>query len=212
MAAYMANRSIILKILSSASLSIVVMGCGKTHYELAAPGEMRGRLSEGSGVPTRKDDVEYEVFQSGGHAVISFINRTPATLRLTSASSIADATGRTFALEAAGDLIVPDQADRVLIPPTNSAERASLRPSSPTEIQPRVGGFDEGGLVTRDRLASRDASADVPRGFRWGDGQRVRVHLVFESQPIATTANPPRSPSGSITTITHDFVLRRTGG
>ena len=184
--------------------AFVGSGCGGTRYDVVGPAEFRGPLAENAGVPKVRDGIEYELFSGGGQAMIVFINRTGSPLRLTSDSTVLDATGRSFLID---EQFVPvNQSGRVVLPPAIAAERSEALRPPPTDINPRVGGIDEGGLITRAELSGR-RDAEPTRGFRWMDGQTARARLVFEPESGATTTT---TAPAARTRVQHEFTLRRS--
>jgi hypothetical protein len=172
------------------------IGCETNRrYEVVAPADSRGAVAPNAGAIVSRDKLDYEVFSTQGKVIVRFINRTGAPLELGEESVTFDSTGRPFAVEPQS--IAPDQSGRVVLPPSDAAEKG---PRPPVLNEVEVGGVDEGGLISprRDRqhASGISATAAPEPGFRWRPGGVARLRLVFVG---------PNNVE-----FTHDWTLRRT--
>jgi hypothetical protein len=98
--------------------------------------------------------------------------------------------------------VPPDQAGRLVLPPTSGVDRTEHAPA-PVEV--RVGGVDEGGLIgTRRDIELNDAAgggsgatASPEPGFRWPVNGQTRLRLVYRV-------------GESTDELTHEWTIRRS--
>lgn len=173
----------------SVSLLVVSLlcGCGKTRYEIVAPPQARGEIAPNAGPIISRDKIDYEIFQLEDKVVFHIVNRHDRPIELSGQTVLLDSTGYSFAVEP--QTIGPNQSGRVIVPPSNPIARD---PNSPVNVEVRIGGYDEGGLIQDDR--SRYGSASLARDFRWPNGRTARFRFVYR---IADE------------TLTHEWTLAR---
>ena len=168
-----------------------LVGCaGNAKYEIVSPIEASGPIPRDVGATFPRDRIEYEVYQVDEKVVLRFVNRTQGPLRLTEQSTMTDAKGRAFIVDAQD--IAPDQSGRLVVPPGPAASTDEPRRPIATEVH--VGGVDEGGILRR-----RDENVARPEPtrstlFDWPGGQTARFHLIFDVNG---------------TPLIHDWILRR---
>lgn len=165
----------------------LLAGCGKVRYEIVAPPEARGEIAPLAGPILSRDKIDYEIFQADSKVIFHFVNRRDKPITLRGQTVLFDATGYSFAVEP--QTVAPEQSGRVIVPPSNPIAR---EPSSPISTEIRVGGYDDGGIISDDRSAY--GSVPMTRDFRWPVGKTARFRFVFTSGEE---------------TITHEWTLTR---
>jgi hypothetical protein len=174
-------------------LSVVLLvasllwGCGKVRYEVVAPPEARGAILPHAGAVVSRDQIDYEIFQLENKVVFHLVNRHDRPIELTAQSILFDATGYRFSIEP--QTIAPGASGRVIVPPNNPI----ARDQAPVNVEVRVGGYDDGGLIRDDR--SRYGSASLARDFRWPNGRTARFRFVYRIGDE---------------TLTHEWTLERS--
>jgi hypothetical protein len=178
-----------MKRLSFVSIAVasLVMGCGKTRYEIVAPPQARGEIAPHAGPVFSRDKIDYEIFQLEDKVVFHFVNRHDIPIELSPQTVLFDSTGHSFSVES--QTVAPDQSGRVIVPPSNPISRG---PTSPISAEVRIGGYDEGGMIPDDR--GRYGGASMARDFRWPAGRTARFRFVFRVGEE---------------TITHEWTLSR---